>query len=260
VLIYFIHHVPETINIELIIAKLGRDLKSGIKARFPGKDDRPTPLRSESTPWIDSVDIDDAEMLSPLDEGYIQALDVNQLGKLAKKHNLRVKILRRPGAFVTLCDPVCAVWSESGLSGETPRKLQGCFALGASPTVNQNIEFIADQLVEIIARALSPGVNDPYTAVAAINWLQVGILEFAASENMADAFNQTDRVCADNYLFNDFVSAIFIKVSPYIMSNAHVTRHTISTLVSIAAHLPPGNNRDVIERRIQTFSDLSEED
>lgn len=260
VLIYFIHHVPETINIELIIARLGRDLKSGIKTRFPRKDDGPTPLRSENTPWIDSADIDDAEMISPMDEGYIQALDVNQLGELAEKHDLRVKILHRPGAFVTLCDPVCAVWSENALSGEARRKLQGCFALGSSPTVNQNIEFVADQLVEIIARALSPGVNDPYTAVAAINWLQVGILEFAASENMADSFNQTDRVCADTYLFNDFVSAIFIKSSPYIMSNAHVTRHTIAALLSIAAHLPPGNNRDVIEARVQTFSDHKDSD
>lgn len=248
VLIYFIHHVPETINIELIIAKLGRALKSGIENRFPDADGEGSALHAEKDHWIDTVDAEDATRLSLKSNGYIQALDVNRLATLAGKQDLRIEILYRPGAFVTEANPVLAVWSDAPLDDAEVGRLKGCFALGATPTVNQNIEFIADQLVEIIARALSPGINDPFTAITCINWLQVGILHFAEHERLKDAFNRTDRVCSKPFLFRDFVTEIFDKAMPYIVTNRHVTRHTCQCLTSISEHLPLGINRETIEK------------
>jgi len=95
---------------------------------------------------------------------------------------LQIEIMQRPGAFVTVGKPVMSVWKDRSLSEETLCSLNACFATGISPTVNQNIEFVADQLVEIMARALSPGVNDPHTAITCVNWLQVGILHFTNHE------------------------------------------------------------------------------
>lgn len=251
VLIYFIHHVPETINIELIIARLGKNLKTGIANRFPDFEHARGSLRSERDLWINAIDAEAAEKIDPLQDGYIQALDIKRLYELAGQHDLRIRILGRPGAFVTKCDPLCEVWVEGKLSDDARQSLQACFALGHSPTVTQNLEFVADQLIEIIARALSPGVNDPYTAIAGINWLKVGILQFAACERTIDVFNQYDRVYADPFLFRDFVAMIFDKATPYIASNAHVTRHTIASLEAIAGHLPPGGNRDLIHEQIR---------
>lgn len=247
VLIYFIHHVPETINIELIIAKLGRALKSGIEVRFPDRGGAGAVFRSDKDHWIDAADADEAARICAEGDGYIQALDVDRLNALADEQRLRIEILRHPGAFVTLANPVLAVWAEDTLDERTVERMKSCFALGATPTVNQNIEFIADQLVEIIARALSPGVNDPYTAIACINWLQVGILHFAEHESLSDSFNRGERVYSKPFLFRDFTMAIFRKASPYIVTNSHVTGHTGQCLRSIAGQLPPGSNRDVID-------------
>jgi len=253
VLIYFIHHVPETINIERIIANLGRALKAGIESRFPKKSDTGVVLRTETERWIEKADQDEAQQLVLDTNGYIQALDVGTLVKLAEQHDIHVEIIRRPGAFVTSGRPVLSVWSEKPLDEKVTDGFKACFATGISPTVNQNIEFIADQLVEIIARALSPGVNDPFTAITCVNWLQVGILHFAAYENLDDSFNQSDRVYSKPFLFKDFVTAIFTKAIPYIQTDQNVKKHTHDVLRSIADTLPVGGNRDVIE---QTISDL----
>jgi len=48
-------------------------------------------------------------------------------------------------------------------------------AMGQDRTAHQNILFLADELVEILARALSPGINDPFTAINCINWFQSAI-------------------------------------------------------------------------------------
>ena len=257
VLIYFIHHVPETINIERIIANLGRALKAGIESRFPEQSGTGAVLRTETERWTDNADQDDAQELVLDTNGYIQALDVGTLVELAKKHNMHIEILRRPGAFVASGRPVLSIWSDGPLNENVSSALKMCFATGISPTVNQNIEFIADQLVEIIARALSPGVNDPFTAITCVNWLQVGILHFAAHENLNDSFNQSDRVYSKPFLFKDFVTAVFTKAMPYIVTDQNVTKHTHKVLRSIADKLPVGGNREVIEQTIDTLKTSS---
>jgi uncharacterized membrane protein len=256
VLIYFIHHVPETINIELIIAKLGRALKSGIETRFADAGQGPVVLRAESDNWYDSAERAAATKVLSAGDGYIQALDLEKLDDIASDQDLKIEILCRPGAFVTTAYPLMAVWHDGSLDDDAVARLQTCFALGASPTVNQNIEFVADQLVEIIARALSPGINDPFTAIACINWLQVGILHFARHESLNDTFNRTDRVYASPFLFRDFVSDIFDKALPYIVTNRQVTRHTLERLGDMAASLPPGGNRETLEQIIKELTEM----
>lgn len=257
VLIYFIHHVPETINIELIVAKLGRALKSGIETRFRVNDDvKTTDIDGD---WRDDADPKEATEITLSADGYIQALDVDRLNEIASLNSLYIEILRRPGAFVTNCDPVCAIWHKEDLSRETKARVQACFATGASPTVNQNIEFVADQLVEIIARALSPGVNDPYTAIACINWLKVGILHFAEHETENDTFNRHQRVKSKPYLFKDFVTAIFESAIPYIAPNRQVTRHAMACLRSISEQLVNGKNRDALEKIIGDLKNAADD-
>ncbi len=258
VLIYFIHHVPETINIELIVAKLGRALKSGIESRFRvNYVDVKTP--GIDGDWRDDADRKDATEITLAEDGYIQALDVDRLDEIASLNSLYIEILRRPGAFVTNCDPVCAVWHKEDFSRETEARVQACFATGASPTVNQNIEFVADQLVEIIARALSPGVNDPYTAIACINWLKVGILHFAEHETENDTFNRHQRVKSKPYMFKDFVTAIFESAIPYIAPNRQVTRHTIDCLEAISEQLTDEANRKAVAKIISDLNNAADD-
>jgi len=258
VLIYFIHHVPETINIELIIAKLGRALKAGIEERFADTGQGPVELRTETGYWYDDVDKADAVHIHAAGDGYIQALDLRKLDDIASDENLRIEILRRPGAFVTTAHPVAAVWHDGDPGKDVHSRVRGCFALGASPTVNQNIEFVADQLVEIIARALSPGINDPFTAIACINWLQVGILHFAGNESLSDSFNRAARVYSRPFLFRDFTTAIFDKALPYIVTNRQTANYTSGVLRDIAECLPPGGNRDTIEEIHKDLKKLRE--
>lgn len=246
-LIYFIHHVPETINIERIIARLGNDLKAGVSERFPQTYAKDEGAADVDQKWVEKMDVDKAKTIEYVAEGYIQAVDMSALRRLAKDHGLLIEIVKRPGAFVTTHTTVMHVWTDSECDSALKDELSSCLATGDLRTINQNIEFVADQLVEIIARALSPGVNDPFTAIACLNWLQVGILAFADNNNEDDDHISTiGRVHVRPLKFEDFVSSIFEKASPYIRTDSNVSKHSREMLTFIANELENSAHKAII--------------
>lgn len=168
-MIYFVHHVPETINVSNITANLGRRLERDIKALIDADAEHETP-DDEGFPETDP----DRQICLP-DTGYIQVLRYHRIKELSDKEACRIKVLQYPGDFVTRFTPVLSIWGAETLDDEEISQLQECFAVGTSRTEHQNIFFLVDQLVEMLARALSPGVNDPFTAINCLNWMHNGL-------------------------------------------------------------------------------------
>src|SRR5690606_17442787 len=71
------------------------------------------------------------------------------------------------------------ILSNAQVSESIRKAVRGSFTLGQDRTPTQDLEYAVRQLVEIAVRALSPGINDPFTAVAVINRL-ASALELAA--------------------------------------------------------------------------------
>ena len=81
-----------------------------------------------------------------------------------------IRLLHRPGHFVVEGEPLADVWPATAATG-VARALGGAHATGPHRTLTQDLSFAVDQLVEIAIRALSPAVNDTFTALACIDWL-----------------------------------------------------------------------------------------
>jgi uncharacterized membrane protein len=81
-----------------------------------------------------------------------------------------IRLLHRPGHFVIEGEPLAEVWPATGTPG-VARTLGGAHATGPHRTLSQDLSFAVDQLVEIAIRALSPAVNDTFTAIACVDWL-----------------------------------------------------------------------------------------
>lgn len=164
-MIYFVHHVPETINVSNITANLGRRLERDVKAIIDVNANR----HERSEPDIPDTP-PDYQLTLPT-AGYIQVLRYNRIQELSQGTACHFELLKTPGDFVTPLTPVLDIWNQADLSDEALSQLHECFAVGTSRTEHQNIFFLVDQLVEMLARALSPGVNDPFTAINCLNWM-----------------------------------------------------------------------------------------
>ncbi|MBW4707450.1 DUF2254 domain-containing protein [Roseobacter sp. YSTF-M11] len=164
-MIYFVHHVPETINVSNITANLGRQLELEVTKMIEADAE----LTSSSAPEVPDSDPDNT--VSLLTAGYIQTLNYDQIEALSTRENWTIRVDKLPGDFVTRYTTVVSVWAGDSLSDQQVTELRDCYAVGTSRTEHQNVLFLVDELVEMLARALSPGVNDPFTAINCLNWM-----------------------------------------------------------------------------------------
>src|SRR5690606_2618906 len=99
--------------------------------------------------------------------GYVQHCDAAALQKLAEQHELTVAMLARPGAYVTPMRPLLRV--EGDFDDAAEAGLRDCFVVGDARIYDTDPRFGFVVLGEIADKALSPGVNDPGTAIDAID-------------------------------------------------------------------------------------------
>ncbi len=99
--------------------------------------------------------------------GVVMAFSVTDLVRLAQEADSVIELVPQVGDFVATGDPLFRVWG--GARAVTPEALRGCVAVGAERTMDQDPRFIFRILVDIASRALSPGINDPTTAVLVLD-------------------------------------------------------------------------------------------
>lgn len=170
VLVYFLHHVPASIRINSVLAGIGRRLVHDIEERFPeaARDDRPTNPIPGAPVVAGGI-------------GYVEIIDFSALDEIAGKAGATIALKVRAGDFVHPHLPLAEL-AGTPLADELGDRIRDCFSLGSSRTPDQDLEFLIDELVEIALRALSPGINDPFTAVTSLHWMGAAIAELAARD------------------------------------------------------------------------------
>jgi uncharacterized membrane protein len=173
VLIVFIDHIAKAIQLPQVIASIAGDLSRAID----DSSSAPEPVELRAGPSI-------SEMLRRLDEsgdlvrarasGYLQFVRLDTLLGIASRTHAVIRLLHRPGHFVTEGQPLAIVWPAEA-APKVARALDQAHATGPHRTLAQDVSFAVDQLVEIAIRALSPAVNDTFTAMTCIDWLGDGL-------------------------------------------------------------------------------------
>jgi uncharacterized membrane protein len=229
-LIAYIHHIPESIDIMNLAATIGRDLRRSIDALYSedaierGDADVDVPLPRPSG---------DGFVVGSDDSGYVQNFDLRGIERVATAAGVQVEILRGAGEFVVRGEPLLAVRPAERVGGEVARDLRGTIIIGANRTGLQDVLFLSDQLVEVLARALSPGVNDPYTAMICLDWLRDGLSLFAASPH-PPVPPPSARILLKPVSFDDILPRTFDRMRQYIAGDRNVTLHAMGVLADLA--------------------------
>lgn len=99
--------------------------------------------------------------------------------ELASQEDLLLRLERRPGHYLVHGQALVMVWPGERVTEALVDRLNDAFVFGNQRTANQDVEFSFLQLVEIAVRALSPGINDPFTAVACVDRLGSALCRLA---------------------------------------------------------------------------------
>jgi uncharacterized membrane protein len=167
VLIYFLHHIAVQIQLPQVIASIAGDLAGAIElqAGTPavGADARYAAL------LIADMDGPGGDVAAPR-SGYLQYIEHRTLVRIAAEKDAVIHLRYRPGHFLVQGHPYATVWPAAA-ADQVARELAGAHATGPYRTLAQDVSFGVDQLVEICIRALSPAVNDTFTALTCIDWI-----------------------------------------------------------------------------------------
>jgi uncharacterized membrane protein len=179
VLIYFIHHIAKSIQLPEVIAGIARDLMKSIDAEFPAEStdlQHATPFEGSgrSVPELLRLIEERGGVVPATVSGYLQFVGYAQLVDIAARTDAVIRLDHRPGHFVVAGRPLATVWPQ-GAAKQVALHLAEAHVTGPHRTLMQDPVFAIDQLVEIAIRALSPAVNDTFTALTCIDWLSAGL-------------------------------------------------------------------------------------
>jgi uncharacterized membrane protein len=167
VLIYFINHITNSIQLPQVIASIAGDLAGAIAGA------------GLSLEEIDRQMAESGGVVRTAQSGYLQFVRYDTLVAIASDANAVVRLHYRPGHFLVQGQPLATVWPATAADAVT-RSLERGHLTGPYRTLAQDLAFAVDQLVEIAVRALSPAVNDPFTAMTCIDWLGESLCKIAA--------------------------------------------------------------------------------
>ncbi len=165
VLVYFLHHIPDSIRINTVLKGIGARLIDDIGERFPEDGNGEEPGK----PFT-------GEPVTATTTGYVKIIDFETLDSIAERTGGGIALKVRTGDFVHPLMPI-AEFAKADLSDAIGDEIRACFSAGGMRTPTQDLEFLFDELVEIALRALSPGINDPFTAITALHWLGAATAE-----------------------------------------------------------------------------------
>ena len=236
-LITFIHHISVAMQVSTITAGISRDLTKAIERLYPesiGED-----ADGGFTDVWESGTSEGADVHA-VRSGYVQQIVSDDLLELARKYGVTIRLRARPGDFVVSGTPLAWV-SEPPADLQTfSKSLNGLFAIGRDRTSQQDAGFAVQQLVEVALHALSPGMNEPFTAITCIDRLGEGLALLATRSMPSTVRRDTEgvaRVIAPPHTFEELLHGAFTPIAIFAGPNPAIYERLIGTLAVIRRRL-----------------------
>ncbi len=256
VLIYFLHHAASSIQVDNIIQAVGEDLEHAIQRLFPETTEHSFLSQTKETTEIDipSGFYRQSYPVNAKHDGYLQALDDGQLIQIATENDLIIQVQSRAGRFVVQGSELARVFPRGKVNKPLKSQIDGAFVLGSKRTNQQDLKFSINQLVEIAVRALSPGINDPFTAIRCIDQISATLCNLARrdipSPYRYDDQNQL-RLSMPSLTFVDVTDAAFNQIRQYGRSSVAVTIRLLEAIAVIAPFTYRPADRAALWRQAQ---------
>lgn len=240
----FVHRL-RPVAVTALVARAGRDAffeaaRQGDREDIVGgwyePDDTPTVVVRASRP------------------GAIRAIDPDGLARWARAHDAVLALTRAVGDFVPTGAPLIRVYGGQNDSERAQRELEGMIALGVERTIQQDPGFAIRIMVDIAIRALSPGINDPTTAVQVLDHLGETLRLIGAMpprEGPAELHrDRTPVVVVPARRFEDFLALGVTEIREFGASSIQVMRRLRAILEELRDEVHPAH-RPLVEDEIR---------
>lgn len=247
----YVHHIAHAIRAVTIINNLAVETRDALEEMYPETivDEADRRVEQPTGPTTAIVTWDG-------EPGVLLAVDEGALLEAATEAGAVVELCRMAGEFVPSGSEVFHVWGEIAERAA----LTECISLGAERTMHQDAAYGFRQIVDIAERALSPAVNDPTTAVQAVDQLHDLLRRLAQrhfpSHLRLDQSGQL-RIIAPRFSWDDYVRLAFDEIRHYSGRSIQVTRRLIGAVDDLLTIVPAGR-RPALELQRELLSRASD--
>ena len=217
ILIRFIHNMARSVQSNRIIAGIIKEMGASIGRVFPASSAKVTETdkKDEFKSFLPDDFDRTARPVLASSNGFIQAIDLHKLLRAAEEKNVILKVRCTPGGFVSWKSALVSAGPVGYLGEDFDERIRKAFVIGDDRTAEQDIEFSIERLSMIAVRALSPSINDPYTASICIRWLGVMLCRLAGL-NFHNSLHfdkeKKLRVITEPVSYGEFLDAAFNEI------------------------------------------------
>lgn len=234
---FLIHNIAESFQASRVIKRVADETSKTIDRLFPQElGDAADDGSVERLPSRSN----DGLPIAGEQTGYVQNIAVDRLLAVASKYDLLVRLETQIGGYVVAGQTIARVGPEAHVTKAVRSEIRAVFAYGADRTVAQDAQFGFVQLTDIAAKALSPGINDPTTAVMCLD--QIGRLLRQLATRSFPARMRCDaqgtlRIVAERPNFAAMVAQCFDPLRRYGMADAALPIKMIDVLGGVAGEI-----------------------
>jgi uncharacterized membrane protein len=229
--VFFADHLAHSLQADSIMRVVEQNALPVICANvFTVDEEPPAP-----PPW--------AVALTARRSGYVQAVDLRALRLAATRQRATLRLHPHVGAHVVTGTVLAWAWSASPDQAPPSAKaldvaLDHTLRIGYERTLEQDLGLGFRQLADPACKALSPAVNDPYTAVQAIDHLAVLFGALAArptGDYVARDADGTVRLVVPGRRFEEILSITVGLIRRYGAAEPNVVQALLRLLATCAA-------------------------
>ena len=235
-LIVFIHKIAISIQADNVISDISDFLSNQVKELFPVEmgEERENGESIDPSTAISGYQ-NQVSIKSPK-SGYLQYVDSEALMEILTKKGALFELYYRPGGHLVEGIELGLLFTNEGWEEKEVEKIANQFVIGKAKTSQQDLEYSVHQMVEIAARALSSGVNDPYTATTCIDNL-TAIMCYLAQAKFPSSYrfdeNNNLRMIVDTLDFEGVLDAAFNQIRQFSGGSPAVIIRLMEALITI---------------------------
>ena len=243
---YFLNHVASSIQAPHVAFDAAKDLHREIDRLFRVGQTQ----KRRGIP--DNVSHEFENQVLGVRDAYLVAVNYETLIQIARQNDLVFEMQVRPGDFALQNAPLLGVAGAWNAEWEKP--VRRAFVFGASRSPLQDAEYGINQLVEVAIRALSPAINDPFTANTCLDHLGAALRHVLRRELPSPLIvdeNGKLRVIARGWSFSGLCDAAFNMIRQYGRDSVSVSVHLLETLESVARECQTAQEKQIIAHHAQ---------
>ena len=234
--LYFIDGMGKTLRPGSALQLVGRAGRDVIRSVYPFMLKREQPLNAKP---LDILKQDPRRVVINEDDGVVLAFDRKGLIALAESSNCVIELVPQVGDFVAAGDPLFRIFDGGeSLSADA---LRSSVAVGQERTLEQDATYAFRIIVDIASKALSPAINDPTTAVLAIDQLH-HLLRNVGSRSLAEGRESDSRgelrLVYRTPDWEDFVHLAVTEIRQYGRDSIQIMRRLTAMLENLIQTLP----------------------